>query len=108
MAYNSKYTGEQVEQAIDKALGMYSGTVTAASSSDGHTEIAVENVAPGSGNVRAFASVKRNDYGTAGVIIPIISYTVTPTGDIMRIHLYGDGVKKGGSYEVDYLLIRGD
>lgn len=108
MAYNSKYTGEQVEQAVDNALRMYSGTVTVPAQSDGHAQLDVENAAPNNGNMRSFANVHRIDYGSGGVIIPIISYTTTPSGDVMRIHLYGDGVKKGVSYEVDYLLIRGE
>lgn len=105
MGFNSKYSGSQVEKSIETALGICAGTVTLTAASDGHANVELENVAPGNGKMCSFASVKRSDYGTSGQITPIISHDVTPTGDVVRIHLFGNGVHKGAAYTVDYMLV---
>lgn len=104
MAFQSEFTGEQMEEIFRKAAGMTVGSAVAAASSNGHGNVIVENASGGNGNpLRAFVSVRRSDYGSSGAIIPIASYA--PQNDSLSIHIYGDGVRSGGSYTVDYLLI---
>lgn len=106
MSYQTGYTSEQIGKILRRANGIVTGTVSAEAVTNGHVNINLENVSGNPGDdLRAFASVRRNDYGSGGAVIPIISYTLTPTGDSLTIHLYGEGVKAGSTYTVDYLLI---
>ncbi len=105
MAYNSKHSGNQIDSGVETALGIITGSTTIKSTSDGHANTLVESGKVES-DMMCLCMVKRSDYGSGGVIIPISSYMPTTGGGGMTIHLYGDGVKRGKSYTVDYMILR--
>ncbi len=104
MGFNSGLEGEQILAALQRIMNVRTGRVTVAATAEGHAHYQCYD-ATGTLNIprKAFASVKRYDYGAGGNINANIGYE--PQVDFLVIHLYGDGVKAGESYEVEYLLI---
>lgn len=103
MAFQSAFTGAQMESVFKRVTDMVTGTLEFTASMDGHGYGFVYELDFGGANPKVFATVRGIDSeinGTAGV-----SPTYNPSTNVLMVKLYGDGIIGGNRYAVDYLLV---
>jgi len=103
MAYQSEYTGKQMEEAFRIMDTIVIGTATLRCNTDGYAYHTIPNVS-GRKNIsyKCFANVNLPTLNTNSVSS---SASYTAATDTLTIQIYGSNIKTNVSYKVDYLLL---
>lgn len=103
MAYQSEFTGEQMEAAFRRISNMITGSLVITASMDGGGygfvyELQTEMTSP-----KVFTSVRGLDHNITDVVCVTPEYNVE-TGTLL-VWIHGPGIVGLDRYEVSYLLI---
>lgn len=103
MAYQSEFEGKQMEAAFHRVTNMVTGTAEITASINGHGYAFVRNVPFGGASPKVFASVRGLDSNIAS--FADVSPQYNAEDNLLLLNLFGDGIKGGERYAVDYLLV---
>lgn len=103
MAYQSAYEGDQMEAVFKRVTDMLTGTVEITASITGHGYAFVNNLPFGGANPKVFASVRGLEGDIRGVAG--VAPTYNAADNVLLLQLFGDGIRGGEKYAVDYLIV---
>ena len=103
MAYQSTFTGEQMEAVFRRVSNMITGSAELTASNDGHGYVFVNDLHFSGSNPKIFTTVRGINGDITGTAGAAPSYNAE--AGMLLLQLFGDGILDGETYAIDYLMI---
>ncbi len=105
MAFQSSFSGEQMEAVFRRVTNMITGTVEITASMDGFGYEFVYDVPFSSAKPKVFTTVRdaKEQISISDIAMAIPEINVDD--NVIMFKLQGNGIKSGNRYAVDYLIM---